>query len=167
MSQPFPVTAQMVVKNEDRFVWFAIKSILPYVEKFLITDNGSVDQTRAIIESFNDQKIIFETQNGNIVKIRKNQLLKTKTPWFLLIDGDEGWPQQQLIELLQLTKDLPKEKIAAVNETKNCVGDVWHCSPKEAGKYHLGKWQGNLNIRLMRTLPYKIVGTYTWEDSKV
>jgi len=39
------ITAQMVVKNEENFVWFAIKSVLPYVKKFLITDTGSTDNT--------------------------------------------------------------------------------------------------------------------------
>jgi len=163
----FPVTAQMVVKNEDRFVWFAITAVLPYVARFLITDTGSTDQTVKIIKSIKNPKIILETKAEDVVAVRKKQLLKTKTPWFLLVDGDEVWSQRQLFKLLQLIKELPKGKIAVVNQTKNCVGDVWHCLPPQTGKYQFGKWQGHLNVRLMRTLPYQIGGQYPWEEYRL
>ena len=165
MTKLFNVTAQMVIKNEERFVYFALKSVLPYVRKFLITDTGSTDKTLDIIKNIKDKKIeLEEKQKDSVVNIRRKQLEKTKTPWFLLVDGDEIWPQKQLIKLLRLTKELPKEKIAVVNKTRNCVGDVWHYLPQKTGQYRFFNKKGHFNIRLMRTLQYEIKGVYPWEE---
>jgi len=161
-------TAQMVVKNEERFIWFAIKSVLPYVAKFLITDTGSTDNTLKIIKSIKSKKInLVQDKKTSIVKIRQEQLRKTKASWFLLVDGDEIWPKDQLKKLLHLTKVLPKDKIAVVNETRNCAGDTWHYLPQSAGAYQFFGQKGHFNIRLMRTLPYKIVGSYPWEKYRL
>ena len=160
----FPVTAQMVVKNEENFVWFAIKAVLPYVKRFLITDAGSTDKTWEIIKKINNEKIKLNKSRKTVVKVRKIQLAETKTPWFLLVDGDEVWPKDQLIKLLQLIKELSKNKIAVINRTRNCVGDIWHYLPEEAGHYRFMNKKGHFNIRLMRTLGYEIAGTYPWEE---
>jgi glycosyltransferase involved in cell wall biosynthesis len=163
----FPVTAQMVVKNEERFVWFAVVAVLPFVERFLITDTGSTDRTWSVLSSIKDPKIVLKRRRESVVTVRQRQLTQTKTPWFLLVDGDEIWPKKQLVQLLKLTKELPKGKLAVVNRTRNCVGDVWHYLPKETGRYQFGQWRGHLNIRLMRTLPYEIEGTYPWEEYRL
>jgi len=162
------ITAQTVVKNEENFVWFAIKSVLPYVKKFLITDTGSTDNTLKIIKSIKSKKInLIQSKKDSILKIRQEQLKKTKNPWFLLVDGDEIWPKEQLKKLLHLTKVLPKDKVAVVNRTRNCVGDVWHYLPQSTGQYKFFGQRGHFNIRLMRTLPYKIVGYYPWEEYRL
>lgn len=160
----FDVTAQMVVKNEDRFVWFAINSVLPFVDKFLITDTGSFDNTLKIIKSIDSKKIEVTESDSSVVNIRKQQLNKTKTPWFLLVDGDEIWPQKELKKLLLLTKKIPKEKIAVVNKTRNCVGDIWHYSSEKFGQYQFLEKKGHYNIRLMRTKTYEIIGSYPLEE---
>lgn len=54
------VTAHMIVKNEDQFIWYAISSVLPYVDKFIIFDTGSTDKTVEIIRLFKDKKIVFK-----------------------------------------------------------------------------------------------------------
>lgn len=162
--ESFPVTAQMVVKNEERFVWFAVAAVLPFVRRFLITDTGSTDQTWQILKSFTSSKITLRRSKKSVVEVRQEQLRQTKTPWFLLVDGDEIWSKKQLIRLLQLTKELTEEKIAVVNRTRNCVGDVWHYLPEQAGEYQFGHWRGHLNIRLMRALSYEVVGVYPWEE---
>ena len=161
----FPVTAQMIVKNEERFVWFAIQAVLPFIKKFLITDTGSTDNTLKIIQDIKSKKIVLTTdKKDSLVKIRQRQLKQTQTPWFLLVDGDEVWPRPQLLKLLQLTKVLSKSKIAVVNETRNCVGDVWHYLPENTGEYCFFREKGHFNIRLMRRLPYTIINEYPLEE---
>jgi len=77
-----------------------------------------------------------------------------------LVDGDEIWPEKQLLLLLQLSEKLANDKIAVVNKTRNCVGDIYHYLPDKMGKYSfLGK-TGHFNIRLMRKLNYQIKGIY-------
>ncbi len=167
-NKSFPVTVQMIVKNEDRFVWYALNSVKGLIKNFIIFDTGSDDRTVAIVQHFitdNPQlEITYEqitiTKPEDISSLRQKQLELTKTPWFLLLDGDEVWRDDQLFKILQLIKQAPKQTIAVVNQTKNCVGDVWHYLPEFFGKYRfLGK-TGHLNIRLMKTLPYTVKGSY-------
>jgi len=35
------ITAHMIVKNEEQWVWYALQSILPYVDKVIVYDTGS------------------------------------------------------------------------------------------------------------------------------
>lgn len=162
----YPVTAQMVVRNDEKFVFFAVKSVLPFVDKFLITDNGSNDLTWDILQQFAHlPKVSLQRSVGSpVTKLRQSQLKKTKTPWFLLVDGDEIWPQAQLKKLLENIYKLPQNKMAVVNKTRNCVGDVWHYLSNNFGKYVFGNKKGNFNIRLMRTFDYQIKGKYPWEE---
>ena len=41
------ITVHCVVKNEERWIWFAINSILDIAEKILVYDTGSTDKTVA------------------------------------------------------------------------------------------------------------------------
>jgi glycosyltransferase involved in cell wall biosynthesis len=137
----YPVTVHTVVKNEDKFIWYALKSVLPFVEKAIIFDTGSTDNTVQIIEELRKEFKNIDFFKHSISKpddyggLREKQVKLTKTPWFLVLDGDEIWPEKELLRLLQLTKELPKEKIAVVNRTRNCVGDIWHYLPETFGKY--------------------------------
>ena len=48
----------MIVKNEDQWVFYAINSVLPYVDELIITDTGSTDHTLELIRSIHSPKII-------------------------------------------------------------------------------------------------------------
>ncbi len=166
--EKLPVTLQMIVKNEEQFVWYALASVLPYVPRAIIYDTGSSDKTVLLIKNvisrnpdtiikFKECKISKAT---DITQLRQSQLRQTTTPWFLLVDGDEIWTKGQLLKLLSLSQALSKNKAAVVNYTRNCVGDIWHYLPDSFGKYtFLGK-TGHFNIRLMRNLPFQIKDTY-------
>ncbi|NMC36075.1 glycosyltransferase family 2 protein [Candidatus Beckwithbacteria bacterium] len=164
----FPVTGHMIVKNEERFIWYSLASTAPYLEKTIIFDTGSTDHTIPLIKLFieknHDLDISFFQKKAlkakEITKLRQLQLAQTKTPWFLLIDGDEIWPQKQLIKLLKLSKTLAQKTLAVVNQTRNCVGDIWHYLPDSFGKYMLLGKTGHFNIRLMRTKDYLLQGDY-------
>lgn len=163
----FPVTAQMVVKNEENFVWFAVMAVLPFVHKFLVTDNGSTDRTWEMLNKIKSHKLVLKRSSQSVIALRRKQLQETQTKWFLLVDGDEIWPKKQILKLLQIIKKCPEKKIAVVNKTKNCVGDAWHYLPEETGKYEFFGKKGNFNIRLMRSSPYRIKGSYPWEEYRL
>ncbi len=162
------VTVHTVVKNEDVWVWYAIQSVLPFVEKVLVFDTGSEDRTVNLIKSIKSKKIIFEEKGAvdrkGLVALRQEQLERTKTDWFLILDGDEIWPRTELEKLLLSAASSDKKIVAIYNEVRNCIGDVWHYLPADAGNYHIGNRSGNLNIRLIRkTESLKISGEYPLE----
>ena len=49
-----------LVKNEERFLWYAINSILPFVDKIMIWDTGSTDKTVEILKLITSPKISFK-----------------------------------------------------------------------------------------------------------
>jgi glycosyltransferase involved in cell wall biosynthesis len=152
------ITLHTIVKNEEKFVKEALLAALSSneVKRALVWDTGSTDKTVEKILSIKDRRIEFR-QRGNIdrktlVLLRKEQLEMTKTPWFLLVDGDEIWPERNLQKLILAIKQCNNETIALVNRTRNAVGDLYHYLPESEGHYQIGRWSGHLNIRAVRNL---------------
>ena len=57
------VWANTIIKNEDRYIWFSVMSVINYVEKLLIWDTGSTDRTVDIIKLIitkYPKKIVFK-----------------------------------------------------------------------------------------------------------
>lgn len=160
------ITAHMVVKNEDRFIYYAISSVLPYVDRFLIFDTGSTDKTVDIISLFNSPKIDFG-QIGNadkkgIIKLRQEQIDKTKTPWIWIVDGDEIYH-----------RNTAEEVVETISEKKNCcgviigrydlLGDIYHRQSEDVGAYEQFGKRGHFVLRLIRKTCFdslKVKGEY-------
>jgi len=153
------ITLHSIVKNEGRFIKAALISALvsKEVKRALVWDTGSTDGTVKQILSIKDKRIEFQ-QKGNVdrsglAQLRNQQLKATKTPWILLVDGDEIWPEKNLQNLVLTIKRCGPETIALVNKTRNVVGDIYHYLPDSEGHYQIGSWTGHLNIRAIRNLP--------------
>lgn len=162
------ITAHCLLRNEDIWVWYALSSVLPYVEKVLVNINGSTDKTLEIVKSIKSSKIETEevgfVDETELVDIRRKQLKKTTTDWFLILDGDEIWPEGEIKKLIKKAEDAPKNIAALVNKTRNCVGDIYHYQPESSGQYQLAGHKGNLNIRLIRkTGDLDVFGQYPLE----
>jgi glycosyltransferase involved in cell wall biosynthesis len=159
------ITTHTIVKNEQNWIKQALLSVIDQVDQMLVWDTGSTDKTVAIIKSINSPKIVF-SQKGpvdrqQLVNLRNLQIKATRTPWFILLDGDEIWPKNNLVQLIKAMEKVQLNTIALVNRTKNCVGDINHFLPESKGRYRIGPWQGHLNIRAIRNLPgLKVVGEY-------
>ena len=162
------ITAHCIVKNEDSWVWFAINSVLPYVDEVLVCVNGFSDNTLKIIKSIHSSKIKI-TEKGSlspreVVDVRREQIEKTNADWILILDGDEIWPEEQLQKLLNRARAVSNDKIALFNRTRNCIGDIFHYLRDESGNYEIGGIKGNLNLRMIRkTADLDIVGEYPLE----
>ena len=153
------ITLHTIVKNEDRYIKAALISALASkdVKRALVWDTGSTDNTVSEILSIKDSRIEF-MEKGNVsrkelVELRNFQLEMTKTPWILLVDGDEVWPEKNFRNLIRAIKQCEDETIGLVNKTRNVVGDIYHYLPESKGHYRIGLWVGHLNIRAIRNLP--------------
>lgn len=150
-----------IVKNEDRYIWFAIKSVIDYLDKVLIYDTGSNDKTVEIIkllEKDYPQKIVFkeigEVDNEGFTVARQQMLDETKSDWLLLLDGDEVWWKKGVEEILELINDRGDKLNAIVTPVINLVGDVYHYQEQEAGQYEIMDKKGHFNIRAInRKIP--------------
>ena len=165
------LTVHCVIKNEERWIWFALNSILDIADRVLVYDTGSSDRTVDIIKTIKSKKIIFEEKGEvdakGLAQLRKEQLSRTKTEWFLILDGDEVWLKQTKKELVGKIKNVDKSKWGIVVRAWNLVGDVYHYHP-ESTRYRWPfapkDYKGWANLRVMRKSVVKdIKGDYPLE----
>ncbi|MFH0943537.1 MAG: glycosyltransferase [Candidatus Beckwithbacteria bacterium] len=162
------LTSHTIIKNEQIWIKKALLSVIDQVDQMLVWDTGSTDKTVQIIKSINSPKIIFAEKGPvnrqQLVELRNQQIKVTKTPWFILLDGDEIWPKENLEKLIQAGNQAKPSTLALVNRTRNCIKDLNHYLPESKGKYQIGPWHGHLNIRAIKAIPgLKVVGEYPSE----
>ena len=151
----YTVTGHMVVKNEARWIWFSILSVINFVDRMIIFYTGSTDGTVEIIrEIMRDEryarKIIFEEKKGihkdNFYLIRQEQIERTNTDYFFVVDGDEIWYKDALDEVETiLTRDTVPDLIAV--RFINCAGDMYHYRNFDREKYCINGITGSVTIR--------------------
>jgi glycosyltransferase involved in cell wall biosynthesis len=148
------ITVNMMVKNEEKWIWFAIMSVIDFVDHIIIFDTGSTDNTVDIINKIINtnnlaDKITFE-EKGSVDKnqftlLRQEQLNRTKTKWFLLVDGDEIWYKKTLINLIESINNSHYTMIAT--RFHNCVGDIFHYKNFKSESYEIRDVVGSITIR--------------------
>lgn len=151
------LTAHMIVKNEDKWVWFAIMSVIEYVDRMIIFDNGSSDKTVSIIRYIiqNSQygyKIFFqekgETEEEKFWKLRQEQIDLTETDYMLVVDGDEIWWNKSAIELRKILDDEYPELVTT--HFINCGGDIYHYRDSSRESYQIDGIKGAYTNRVFR-----------------
>lgn len=152
MLHKFP-TVHMVVRNEDRFVWYALQSVLPFAQKVLITDTGSTDKTIDIIRTIYSKKIIFEKARirkaSEVSRIRQEQLEKTNTDWIWVVDGDEIYPRKLCEEIINIIDKKGIKLEGIIVKRIELLGDIYHRQDDSVGSYELFGKKGHFVIRLL------------------
>jgi len=67
------VTAHCLVKNEQRWVWFALMSVLDFVDEILVWDDSSTDATAKVVAQITSPKINYRRiriGSGHITVVR-------------------------------------------------------------------------------------------------
>lgn len=154
------ITAHVLLKNEENFVWFSIMSIIDHVDKILIYDTGSDDKTVNIIKKINDEKIILrqiKTDKFDEEKLRQQMLDETTSDWFIVLDADEIWWEDSIKLVTDTIKKEVEKLYSIVVPTVNMVGDIFHYQEKEAGRYNLA---GRIGHYATRAINRKISGLH-------
>lgn len=163
------IWANCIVHNEENFVWFALMSVVDYVDKILVWDTGSTDKTVEIIkEAIKEQedKIEFRemgsVDKNGFTKMRQAMLEASKCDWILILDGDEIWWKESIKRVINVINKEGGSIDAIVVPFYNVVGDIYHYQSQNAGKYEIGGRRGHLTIRaLNRNIPgLHVAGPY-------
>lgn len=148
------IVVHCLVGNDERFIWYALNSVLPFVDKIMVWDTGSSDRTVAIIRSINSKKIelvekgIVDAEDHTKMRdLMLQQTDKNKYDWLLILDGDEIWPEKMFH--LMIEEAAKNNPTAVVVKTVNFVGDIYHKTPESAGRYRFGEKVGHFNLRLI------------------
>jgi glycosyltransferase involved in cell wall biosynthesis len=162
------ITTHTIIRNEDCYVWYALNSVIDYVDRMIIYDTGSTDHTREILNNFKNPKVEVsfypDCDAKKISKLRQKQLEDTKTEWFLILDGDEVWWQQSIQAVSDLIHQAPEKLWGIITPTINCIGDIYHYQEEKAGHYNFAGHTGHLAVRAIRNLPgLHLAGLYPLE----
>lgn len=174
------ITAHCLVRNEARFVWFAVMSVIKHVDKILLWDTGSNDETVEIIKEIlktteGREKVEFrqieKVDPQTFTKVRQEMLDATITDWFIMVDGDEIWWESSIRKLVDTIQEEGDKLESIVVPTINVVGDIYHYQEEAAGNYELAGKRGHLNLRgVNRKIPgIKSLGPHGqwgWADSQ-
>lgn len=150
-----------IVKNEDKYLFFAITSVIDYLDKILIWDTGSTDNTIDIIKYFKEKypqkiedKYFTDIDPDSFTKLRQKMLDETKSAWFLILDGDEVWWKDSIKSVVTEINRNGNDLDCIVTPTINLIGDIYHFQEENAGNYNLLGRKGHLNIRAInRKIP--------------
>lgn len=134
MSPRPSVTAHCIVKNEEVFVGYAIRSVVDYVDSVIVFDTGSTDTTPNIVRKLQSEypdKIVFH-EKGPCTGIRHTELRQemldlTNTDWFMIVDGDEVWTDRGMREAFGIISSDNKAP-SIIAPYYLCVGDIYHHS---------------------------------------
>lgn len=175
------IIVHCLVKNEENFIWYAINSVLPFVDKIMVWDTGSTDKTVEIIKTFHSPKIEFEkhsvTSREAMGSIRQDMLDKTGKDfdWLLILDGDEIWPRGSFQKVIAHISKNVRTQAVFVN-TYNLVGDIYHKMSESGGRYKIKDKKGHLGLRFLNLneisglhadLPYGKEGYYAGDGTPV
>lgn len=150
------IWSHTLVKNEERYLWFAVQSVAKYMDKMMIWDTGSSDQTVAIIKELQNLypnkiefKSIGEVSIERFSEIRQKMIEETKSDWVFILDGDEVWWDDSIAKLIELIDSKGKNIDSIVNKYVNVIGDIFHYQEERAGQYKIDNVKGHITIRAM------------------
>jgi len=149
------IWANCVTYNEENFVWFAINSVIDSVDKIIVWDTGSTDNTVQIIEEIKKRKpdkIIFKQygkpkDRNNIANIRQEMLKQSKCDFIMVLDADEVWWEDSINKIVRIINQKKDEIEGIVVPFYNLVGDIYHYQDEIAGQYKLLGKKGHLQLK--------------------
>ena len=132
------VTLSMIVKNEEETLPIALRSIAPFIERMVIVDTGSTDNTCDVIRSFGADLHHFDWVN-DFSAARNFALSKVKTPWAFFLDADDFVINPHIIETV------------ATEAHKRRLSGMF-------GKYHQDEFTSQQRMFLYKPKDYAWVG---------
>lgn len=155
------IIVHTLVKNEARFLWYSVASVVEHVDKVMIWDTGSTDGSREIereIEKRWPDKIVLRQRIQNtaeeFTQVRQEMLEATTSDWFIVADADEIWWEDSIKKVVDTINKEGDKLESIVVPTINLVGDIFHRQPESAGKYKIAGKVGHYNLRAInRNIP--------------
>ncbi len=153
------ISVNCIVRNEERFLWFAVGSLADFVDEILLWDTGSTDLTPDVIGALSKKypakiksKLIGAVDKREFTKKRQEMLEESKGDWIFILDGDEVWWDDSIKKVVE---KINQENLdAIVSPYTNLVGDIFHYQEEKAGRYSIDGRMGNITIRVFkRSIP--------------
>lgn len=125
-----------VIRNEQDWVYYSLKSIQDYVDNFIVIENGSTDRT---VPEILRAGITPLYRDGSVAELRNEAASLTGCDWTWWIDGDEVWcneDAERVVKYIKMYDDNPDVSILDFSLIR-FVGDRFH-------------WDGETSYRMPR-----------------
>lgn len=172
------ICGHTLVKNDARWLWYSVSSVIEHVDKLLLWDTGSTDGSveieKALIKKYPD-KILFKNRSQKSAEeftdVRQEILEATNSDWIITLDADEIWWDTSIRSIISEIKNADKNVESIVVPTINPVGDIFHRQEEAAGRYKLSGKVGHYNLRAVyRKIPglhsEGAHGVWGWADGE-
>jgi glycosyltransferase involved in cell wall biosynthesis len=93
------ITAIIPTYNRDRTLARAIRSAIDQEfapAEILVVDDGSTDQTRAVVESFGDRIRYIPREHSGVSATRNAGVAESRSEWVAFLDSDDYWTPTHL-----------------------------------------------------------------------
>jgi hypothetical protein len=118
------VTPVTKCKNEEYWIHYVLRPMFRVFGRFVMFDTGSTDETKNIAKEtaklYGGELVLIEQDYddphaiGNTVNILR---ATCPTHWMLLVDGDEIWPLEQVLALLE--QEIPDDHLVGMVTGRN------------------------------------------------
>lgn len=150
------IWANCIVNNEENFIWFAIMSVVDFVDKILIWDTGSTDKTVEIIKEIKKKqgnkiefKEIGRVDKYKFTKMRQAMLKQSNCDFLLILDGDEIWWKDSIKKIVKEINTKGTGIDGIVVPMVVPVGDIYHLQEESAGRYEILGRRGHYSLRVI------------------
>jgi len=133
-----------VVKDEEEWIYYAISSIKPYVDRFIVVDGGSTDRTMSEIRRAGITPSII---GGTLTEKRNAAAELTGCDWIWWIDGDEVWTNkdaESVVEYIKIYADNPDISILRPHLYR-FIGDRFHY---DIQRYSMSRIYRNCDVKM-------------------
>ena len=103
------VSVAMATYNGEKYIKEQIESILEDInekDEIIVSDDGSTDKTRTIINSFKDNRIkIVDGPKNGVKKNFENAIRNCSGEYIFLCDQDDVWDKNKVKKVLKIFED--------------------------------------------------------------
>lgn len=141
MTNDFPVSVVIPTFNRASVLPRAIESVLAQTfpaAEVIVVDDGSTDESLAVLEQFQNQITLFELgSNNGVSRARNFGIQHARSRWIALLDSDDYWLPDKLLKQVEFHLLHPDLRISQTDE-------IWIRNGKRVNPRHkhtkLGGW---------------------------
>ena len=135
--------------NAEKTIRKAIDSCLNQTikaEKIIVVDDGSTDQTAAIVRSMaGDQLKLYQTANGGVACARNLGISVVNTPWVAMLDADDYWETNK-IDVQQRSLHAAGGQIACIFSDFSAFGESGALISQSYIERYFSAWHDELAV---------------------
>ncbi len=116
--------------NKVNCVEKTIRSVLEQTYQqfeLIIVDDGSTDDSVRVVNQFTDKRIrLIQKENGGVCSARNVGILHAQYDFIALLDADDQWDTDYLLEQQKLINEFPKASMWGINFAELFDGKLIH-----------------------------------------